>query len=144
MEKLSTQASSRVATAFRPKTRRAYTMMFKVFIAFCIVMKICLSDVSVKVLIAFFECLVVNKCSVSMISNYASARKANFIVYDLPFHCCDHPKIKYFIKSLKINRSLSVTLHNIIDIPMLSKMCDLALTLPGGKIFKAVILTVFF
>ena len=51
METLSTQASSRVADAFRPKTRRAYTMMFKVFIAFCIIMKIPLSNVSVKVLI---------------------------------------------------------------------------------------------
>ena len=144
MERLSTQASSRVATAFRPKTRKAYTMLFKVFIAFCLLMKVSLSNLSVKVLIAFFECLVANKCSVAMVSNYASAIKANFIVYDLPFHICDHPKIKYFIKSLKINRPLSVTSHNIVDIPMLSRMCDLALNVPGGKIFKATILTGFF
>ena len=115
METLSTQASSHVAAAFRPKTRRAYTMMFKVFIAFCIMMKISLSNISVKVLLSFFECLVVNKCSVSMISNYASAIKVNFI----PFHICDHPKIKYFVKSLKINGPLAITHHNIVDIPML-------------------------
>ena len=67
-----------------------------------------------------------------------------FIVYDLPFHICDHPKIEYFIKSLKINRPLTVTHHNIVDISMLRRMSDLALTFPGGKILKAVILTGFF
>ena len=46
-----------------------------------------------------------------MVSNYASAIQENFIVYDLPFHICDHPK-------------------------MLRRMSDLALTLPGGEISK--------
>ena len=144
METLSTQASSCVADAFRPKTRRAYTMMFRVFIAFCVVVKVSLTSVSVKLLLSFLECLVVNKCSVSMICNHVSAIKANFIVYDLPFQVCDHPKIKYFIKSLKINRPLKVSHHNIVDIPMLRRMSEMALTLPGGKIFKAVILMGFF
>ena len=79
-----------------------------------------------------------------MICNYASAIKANFVVYDLPFQICEHPKIKYFIKSLKINRPLSITHHNIVDIPMLRHMCDVALTLPGGQIYKAIILMDFF
>ena len=103
-----------------------------------------IANVSVKVLLSFFECLAVNKCSVSVISNYVSAIKANFIVYDLPFHICDHPKIKYFIKSLKVNRPLTITHHNIVDIPMLRRMSDLALTFPGGVILKAVILMGFF
>ena len=144
IETLSTQASSHMADPFRPKTRTAYTMMFRVFIAFCIIMKVSLSYLLVKVSLSFFECLVVNICSVSMICQYASAIKANFIVYDLPFYMCEHPKIKYFIKSLKINRPLCITHHNIVDIQMLRRMCDLALTLPGGQIFKAIILTGFF
>ena len=97
METLSTQTSSCLADAFRPKIRRAYTMMFRVFIAFCVIMEVSLSNFSAKVLLSLFECLVIIKCSVSMISNYASAIKANFIVYDLPFQICEHPKIKYFI-----------------------------------------------
>ena len=79
-----------------------------------------------------------------MISNCASAIKANFIVYDLPFHICGHPKIKYFIKSLKINQPLAITHHNIVDVPMLRQMSDLAFTFPGERILKAVILTGFF
>ena len=79
-----------------------------------------------------------------MICNYASAIKVTFIVYDLPFYMCEHPKIKYFIKSLKINRPWCVTHHNIVDIQMVRRMYDLALTLPGGQIFKAIILTGFF
>ena len=116
METLSTQASSRVADVFRPKTRRAYTMMFRVFIAFCVVMKVSLASLSVKVVLSFLECLFANKCPVSMICNYVSAIKANFIVYDLPFETCIHPKVKYFIKSLKINRPLKVSHHNIVDV----------------------------
>ena len=114
-------------------------MMFRVFIAFCVVMKVSLTSVSVKVLL-FLECLVVNKCSMSMICNYVSAIKANFLVYDLPFEVCDYPKIKYFIKYLKINRPLKVCHHNIVDVPVLRHMSKMALSLPGGKIFKAVIL----
>ena len=54
METLSTQASSRVADALRFKTRRACTMMCRVFIAFCVIVKVSLSSVSVKVLLSFF------------------------------------------------------------------------------------------
>ena len=79
-----------------------------------------------------------------MLCNYVSAIKAIFIVYDLPFETCVHPKVKYFIKSLKINRPLKVSHHNIVDVAMLRCMAEMALTLPGGKIFKAVILMGFF
>ena len=75
---------------------------------------------------------------------YASAIKANFIVYDLPFHICYHPKIKYFTKLLKISRPLAITHHNIVDIPMLRRMSDFALTFSGGVILKTVILAGFF
>ena len=54
-----------------------------------------------------------------MICNYVSAIKANFLVHDLPFEVCDYPKIKYFIKSLKINRPLKVCHHNIVDVSVL-------------------------
>ena len=45
---------------------------------------------------------------------------------------------------MKINRPLKVSHYNIVDVPMLRRMSEMALTMPGGKIFKAVILMGFF
>ena len=62
-----------------------------------------------------------------MVSNYVSAIKAIFLLYDLPFHVLDHPKVKYLLKALKINRSLNVKSHTVITIPWLveiSKVCE--------------------
>ena len=63
------QAASRLHQAFRPKTRGAYTAMFKIFVAFCIYCKCALSEVNIKVILSFLECLVHNDCSACMIEN---------------------------------------------------------------------------
>ena len=144
MERLSARASMHIEDAFRPKTRRAYMQMFRVFVAFCIIIKVALPDVSVKVIMSFLECLVINKCSVSMTTNYLSAIKAKRVVYDLNFHVCEHSRVKYFVKSVKINRPLAAVYHNIFDIPMLKRMACKALPLPGGQVLKAIILTGIF
>ena len=114
MESLSRRASLHIQDAFRPKTKRAYMQMFKVFVVFCVIMEVALIDVSVKVIVSFLECLVTNKCSVSMVANYVSAIKAKFIVFDLNFHVCDHPKVKYFVKSIKIIHPLSAAITIIL------------------------------
>ena len=75
--------------------------MFRTFIAFCIVTKSCITNVNVKMVLSFLECLVLNACSFCMIANYVSALKANFVLYDLFFEVLDHPKMKYFVKALK-------------------------------------------
>ena len=65
-------------------------------------------------------------------------------MYDLPYHVLDHPKIKYFPKSLRINRPVNVAPHNIITISRLvdiSLACDL-LTFP--HVFPAAFLLGFF
>ena len=43
------KASARALEAFRPKTRRAYGSMFRVFVAFCIYSGVILVDVNVKI-----------------------------------------------------------------------------------------------
>ena len=79
-----------------------------------------------------------------MLANYVSAIKACFILYDLPFQVLDHPKVKYFIKAVKITRPPVVKYHNIIPISVLvdlSLACD---SLTSEKIYKAVLLLGFF
>ena len=56
MDSLSASVSSHLQDAFRPKTKRAYYMMFGVFIVFCIIMKVSEINVSIKVMLAFLEC----------------------------------------------------------------------------------------
>ena len=144
LKSLSKKAAVRTQAAFRPKTRQAYFRMFKVFLAFCICMDVSVARVNVEVILSFLECLVHNKCSVAMISNYVSAIKACLVLYDLPFHILDHQKIKYFQKSLRINRPLSLTSHNIIDLDGLEKISLACQEFNCGQVLRAVFLTGFF
>ena len=66
-----------------------------------------LAHVNVKVILAFLECLVQNTYSSDMVENYVSTIKASFVLYELHFVVFKHPKIKYFIKSLKTNKPLT-------------------------------------
>ena len=91
---LTARASTRIHQAFRPKTPQTYCSMFCIFLAFCIFNKVSLACV---------------------IANYVSAIRANVVLYDLPFSLLDHPKIKYFVKSVRINRPLAVKSHNTIE-----------------------------
>ena len=143
LKSLPKKAAVRTQAAFRPKTRQAYFRMFKVFLAFCICMDVSVARVNVEVILSFLECLVHNKCSVAMISNYVSAIKACFVLYDLPFHILDHQKIKYFQKSLKINRPLSLTSHNIIDLAGLEKISLACQEFNCGQVLRVVFLTGF-
>ena len=101
---LSAKASDRLHQAFCPKIYRAYDAMFRTFVAFCIVTKSALSNINVKVILLFLECLVKNSCSSCMVANYVSAIRASFVMYDLPYYMLDHLKVKDFFKSLRINR----------------------------------------
>ena len=49
----SAKASARLHLAFRPKTYKAYTTMFKTFVAFCIFTKSCLENANVKLILSF-------------------------------------------------------------------------------------------
>ena len=144
MATLTSKASQHLHQAFSPKTKKVYASMFKVLLAFCIMMNVPIEKVSVKVLFSFLECLVINKCSATAVANYVSAIKASLTLYDLEFVICDHPNLKYYLESLRINRPLSVTHHNIIDIPMLKRIASLASSMNQGVVFKALFLTAFF
>ena len=73
-----------------------------------------------------------------------SAIKANFVLYDLTFVVFDHPKIKYFIEFIKINRPLTLRPHNTIDLSILRRISRACLDLPHGVVYRAIFLTGFF
>ena len=56
----------------------------------------------------------------------------------------DHPKRKYFLKALRINRPLSVKLHNIISVDRLVQISAAYENLSSGIVYRAVFLVAFF
>ena len=146
LDSLSSKAAERLQLDFRPKTRSAYASMFRFFVAFCIYTKACIVNANVKVIVSFLKCLVANSCSYCMLANYVLAIKAHFVLCDLPFHVLDHPKVKYFLKALKINRPLKVKshhYHHIITIPWLIEISMACEGFTSAVVYRAAFLLGF-
>ena len=137
-------ANNRIKAAFRPKTRRCYKLLFRLFVGFCLCSGVDLCRPDLSCVIAYLEFLVENKVSVNMIANHVSALQAQFIIYGLPFHILEHPKIKYFQKSLKINRPPTSVTRNIMSLQMLSALVHECSNIPFGRVFKSIFLIAFF
>ena len=114
LHQLSEGVSQRLQTAFRPKSHRCYTLLFRTFIAFCVFMKVNVCSINCKFVLSFLECLARQDTSVHMLSNYVSAIKPMFIMYHLNYYVLEDPQ-KYFLKSVHINRQLTFTRRNIMD-----------------------------
>ena len=131
-------------SAFRPKTRRCYELLFRNFVGFCICSKIVIQCISLQEIMAYLEFLVENNVSANMLANNISALKANFVKWGLKFKIWDHPRIKYFLKSVKINRPLCPTRRNIMSLDMLKKLIIACNSLESHYTYKALFLMAFF
>ena len=141
---LKSRAASRVSQAFRPKTRRCYELLFRNFIGFCQITKLNVKTMDVQDIMAYLEYLVENGVSYNMVANNISAIKANFIIYDLNFHILEHPRVRLFTKSLKMNRPLSLVKRNIMSLVVLQKLIVACDDLTSPFTFKAIFLVAFF
>ena len=92
--------------------------------------------------LAYLEYLEENHVSVHMVANNISAIRASLIMYGLDYLCLDHPRVRYFVKALKINRPLAVVKRNVMDtLKRLTLLCD---EIQFGFVFKPVFLIAFF
>ena len=144
LKRLSTKANARLKGAFRPSTAKAYSVMFRTFVSFCVYMSIAVESVDVNGLLAFLECLKYNKTSVNMLANYLAAIRANFHVLGLNARILEDKRLKYYLKSIKLNRPVCVSTKNVISLENLHKIVHCCDTLYMGPIFKAVFLVAFF
>ena len=136
-------ARQRLRDAFRPKTQQCYHMLFRTFVGFCLCLSLNINEITSDDALSYLEYLATNNVSVNMIANHVSAVGANFVILGLSYHIWDHPSIRYFQKSLKINRPLAPTIRNIIDIQTLTAMTKRCESLYLGSIFKSVFLIAF-
>ena len=90
------------------------------------------------VLMAFMEFLIGNEAS--SVVNHISAVKAMLGLHGLPLAIFESPKIKLFIKSVQMNRPITVSIPAIIDISMLHKIIQVCNTMYMGQVFKALYL----
>ena len=65
---LKKRANDRIKTAFQPKTRRCYIVLFRLFLAFCICVNAPLTSISAECMLSFMEYLMLNKVSVYMVT----------------------------------------------------------------------------
>ena len=85
----------------------SYEAQFSTFMAFCVCRKINVLELQVAHILCFMEFSVNSNVSVSMIQNHLSALKVKFLFYQLDHNVLADQKIKFNVKSLKINRSLN-------------------------------------
>ena len=141
---LASRAAARVSTGFRQSTIKAYDSMFRVFLSFCIFAGADVFSLSPNFFLTFLEFLTFNGLSPSAILNYVSAIKTKFTIFSLDTSPLSDPRIKYFHKSLLLNRPFKVAIKSIIDPPILISIvnqCDLMFM---GTVFKAAYLLSFF
>ena len=100
--------------------------------------------IQLSVLLSFLEYLVVHRVSVHMLVNYISDLKAICIVHNISPAVLEHQQVKYFSKSIRINRPVFVALKNIIDIRTLNHLMQLEATFKDETVLKAMFLVSYF
>ena len=101
-------------------------------------------QVDVHILLAFLEYLYQNNKSVPNIANCLAAIKALSIINDLPTESFRHQKLQLFIRSLKINRPLTVRSHSVFDEHMLTQIVLKSQEMEHPLVFLPLYLLAFF
>ena len=134
---LSGLAHARLPGALAQSTNRAYSAMFKMYLAFLAFASIQPNQVIVHVALAFLECLNFNTVRFSQMANYISAIKSFSTKFGLNFDAFEHKKIGMYLKSLQKSSPLAVNLHQVIDINLLRHIvnkCDSTTWAPFSKL----------
>ena len=141
---LYSKAAGRMNLAFAESTRRSYTAMFKIFLAFLNFIDIHPLSISSNHILAFLEFLVYNRVSHSQISNYLSATKANYSMLALDTSPFYDQRIKYFTRAVARCAPLTVKLKTIVEPPLLIQIIQQCEHLYMGYVVKAAILLAYF
>ena len=141
---LTSLATSRLTNAFCQSTKRAYATLFKTFLAFTIFLEWDIFQVTVFNLLCFLECLNYNKVKASLMANYLSAIKANFIVLGLDVSIFQDVRIKYYQKAVQLSAPMNVKLKKVIDVPLLLQIIDQCNYTYMGQVFKPLYLLAFY
>ena len=138
LKNLAIRLKERLSSALRPRTNRCYTMLFRSLVAFSVCAGLNVLNLNQMHIMSYIEYLVIHGVSAHMLTSHISSCKAKFTMYDLQFHLWDHPSVRYYLKSVKINRPNVVTKKHIIDLAMLNDIVGQCDNMYLGQVFKAV------
>ena len=134
-----------LATALRPRTDQYYTTLSCSFVAFCVCAKMNVFKLNELHILSYLEYLIITQgVSLNMLANNISACRAKFVMNGLYLALRDHSNVRYLLKSVKINRHITITKKNIIDWQTLHQIIGHCDTMYLGQVFKAVFLLAFF
>ena len=118
--------------------------MFTDFMSFLVAVGLLPSQVHTNTLLAFMEYLCQNNFTPANISNYLAGIRAYCVLYNISTTPFRHEKIQMFIKSLKINRPLSIKNNPVLTHDMLLEMIQVASKFEHPHVFTALYLLAFF
>ena len=123
---LVTSAVAKLLSGFRPSTLHQYRRMWMDFIAFQVAAGLLDYQVTVKLLLSFFEYLHQNHISSGQLQNYLSAIRAMHIVNGLKTAAFKDERLSLFLKASRIHRPFRPRVLAHLDISLLDivKQCD--------------------
>ena len=141
---LTTSVFACLLQSFRPATRKAYNRMCTDYMAFLMAAGLLPSQVDVHILLAFMEYLCQNNFTPLNISNYLAGIRTFCLIYNIPNMAFKDEKIQMFIRSLKINRPLSIKNTSILTDAMIFDILETTAQLENPQVFTALYLLAFF
>ena len=141
---LASQACKRLWTGFRPATLNSYKKMFRLSLAFLVVVDLSLPGVTSMDILAFMEYLAQSGMSPDHITNHLTADKSMCIIYGINTIPFRDQRIPLFIKSLKLNRPFAPQISRLIDETLLRQIITASTYLQFPHIFKTLYLLAFF
>ena len=118
--------------------------MFRDFLGFLVAAGLSHTKVSHHILLMFMEFLAQNGLSQSNIANHMAGIRAQFIIHGLQTNPFQHDQIHLFHKSLKINRPLNPTGHQLITTDILQNIIHITQSLDSPVVFIALYLLSFY
>ena len=130
------QAHKRIEAGLRPRTSRAYTATFKLFLAFVVYMGLS-PPYSMNSIVLYLEFLAQKNFKASSLRNSISVIKHFFALFDWPVIALSSRKVQLLLKSVQMNAKMNVKVKGVITIEMLKKLMKLVHKYYNGVTYKA-------
>ena len=141
---LAYRAFDRLWLGFRPATLVSYQHMFRLFLAFLVVLDLSLHQISTIDILVVMEYLTESGMSPDNIVNHLTAIISLCITYACDTTPFQDQRLPLFVKSLKINRSFQPRTTLLVDEHLLLEMVTDSQHLPNSMAFTASYLFTFF
>ena len=142
--KLAEKVNHRLTHAYTEKTWTSYNHMFRIFMAFCLLVGTDVSTFGIDIVLMFMEYLAQNNLLVSTIRNYISAVTTYLKWFELDYQVLAHVKVEMMFRALERSVPKVPSFKAIFqpqDIEKIVDACDLQ---PFSQIFKTLYIMAYF